>query len=69
MSIRPMPEDYKNVFFFTKMLLRIVINPTKYHCNATVKLEKSSCSLLSQKFFHLSSSTKAQELLSKVPNR
>ena len=36
MSIRPMPEDYKNVFFFTKVLLRIVINPFEYHCNSTV---------------------------------
>ena len=42
MSIRPMPEDYKNVFFFTKMLLRIVINQIEY--------QKFTVSLLSQKF-------------------
>ena len=39
MSIRPMTEDYKNAFFFTKMLLRIVINLIEYHFNSTVKLE------------------------------
>ena len=38
MPIKTMPEDYKNVFVFTKMLLRIVINPIEYHCNSTVKL-------------------------------
>ena len=39
MSTRPMTEDYKNAFFFTKMLLRIVINLIEYHSNSTVKLE------------------------------
>ena len=41
MSIRPMhmPEDYKNVFFFRKILLRIVINPIENHCDVTAKLE------------------------------
>ena len=39
MSIRPMSEYYKNAFFFTKMLLRIVINLIEYHSNSTVKLE------------------------------
>ena len=38
-AIRPIPDDYIDVFFFTKILLRIVINSIKYHCNATVKLK------------------------------
>ena len=40
MSIRPMAEVTKifftKIFFFTKVLLRIVINPFEYHCNSTV---------------------------------
>ena len=36
MSIRPMPDDYKNIFFFYKNASE---NRNKPHCNSTVKLE------------------------------
>ena len=62
-----MPEDYKNTFLFTKVLLRIVINPIEYHCNSTVIT--LPVALLSQKFnFSSYNSTKAHQLLCKGSN-